>query len=116
MDHAVHEKGPALIVGLIGEIDLQNSPQVRKLLLDAIDTCDADADKKAIMVDLSQVAYLDSSGVASLIEAYQTARRRDVVFALVEASTAALRIIQLARLDKIFPVFATLEAGLADVG
>jgi anti-sigma B factor antagonist len=63
-------------------------------------------------VDLSAVSYIDSSGVANLVEAFQLSRQRGTGFALASVSPAALRVLQLARLDEVFTIHASLEDGL----
>ncbi|MTJ83929.1 MAG: STAS domain-containing protein [Telmatospirillum sp.] len=84
------------VVRLSGEIDLQNSPDLRRELLDRV------ADGDPVVVDLAQVSYIDSSGIACLVEAYQMARRHGLRFALAAVSPAALRVLRLARLDEVF--------------
>jgi len=59
------------------------------------------------------VTYIDSSGVASLVEAFQRAKGRGSGFALVSVNPAALRVFQLARLDKVFVIHESLQEGLA---
>ena len=87
-------------------MDLETSPDARKALLEAV------AHNRPVLVDLSRVEYIDSSGVASLIEALQQAKKNNRALALVAVSEAALRVLRLARLDKVFPVHGTLEEGL----
>ena len=58
-----------------------------------------------MLVDLSQVEYIDSSGVASLVEGYQTAKKQSLKFGLVGVSDAAMSVLKLARLDKVFPIY-----------
>jgi anti-sigma B factor antagonist len=72
------------------------------------------AKKQGIFVDLSAVQYIDSSGVASLVEAFQTCKKQGTKFALVAVNPSALRVLELARLDKIFTIYETLDAGLRD--
>lgn len=98
------ELGDRTIVELGGEIDLETSPRVREQLL----TCVQEA--RDLVVDLGRVTYIDSSGIASLIEAFQTARNDDLRFALTGVSQPVLRVFQLARLDKIFPFLAAPDA------
>ena len=69
---------------------------------------------RTVLVDMSAIAYIDSSGVASLVEAFQSARKAGSRFALVAVSEAALRVLQLARLDRIFSIHASLDDALAD--
>ena len=106
MQHATREERGALIVCFEGEVDLDNSPKAREVLRESVGR------SQKVLVDLSGVAYIDSSGVASLVEAFQQAKRRGSEFALVAVSAAALRVLSLARLDKVFVIHETLAAGL----
>ncbi len=106
MQHEVKEERGALVVALEGDVDLDNSPQARAVLLDCVGR------GRDVFVDLSRVNYIDSSGVASLVEAYQQAKRNDTRFALIAVNPAALRVLELARLDKVFTIHETLADGL----
>ena len=106
MEHAVRQEGACVIVSLSGEVDLEHSPAAREVLLQAV------GGDQAVLVDLSGVDYIDSSGVASLVEAFQTAKQGGRGFGLVSVNPAALRVLELARLDKVFTIYETLEAGL----
>jgi anti-sigma B factor antagonist len=77
---------------------------------------DCVAKQQAVIVDLSGVSYIDSSGVASLVEAYQTARKGETSFALANVSQAAMRVLELARLDKVFTIHDSLVDGLKHAG
>jgi len=108
MKHRVNEQPAGTVVALEGDIDLQSSPDARKVLLDAVGR------GQAVFVDLSGVGYIDSSGIASLVEALQRSRQAGSGFCLAAVSGAALRVLQLARLDKVFRIFPTLDAALAE--
>jgi len=60
-------------------------------------------------VDLSAVEYIDSSGIASLVEGYQVAKGLGLDFSLVGVSDSAMSVLRLARLDQVFPIFTSLE-------
>ncbi|HEY5720148.1 MAG TPA: STAS domain-containing protein [Gammaproteobacteria bacterium] len=92
------------IVSLSGDVDLETSPQVRKALLAALGS-----GSDAVLADLAEVTYIDSSGVASLVEALQKARGAGKRFALVAVSDAAHRVLELARLDRVFTIHASVE-------
>lgn len=96
----------AVVVALSGEVDLQHSPSVRKHLMDLM------FERRPVVVDMASVDYIDSSGIASLVEAYQMARKNGTRFILASISTPAMRVLQLARLDKVFAIADTVEAGL----
>ena len=108
MVYEVRSEGDTTIVALSGDVDLENSPQVRSVLLDSV------RDKRGILVDMSGVSYIDSSGIASLVEAYQSARRARTMFALVAVSDAAMRVLELARLDQVFSIHASVADALAN--
>ncbi|KAF0225450.1 MAG: anti-anti-sigma regulatory [Rhodospirillaceae bacterium] len=96
----------AVVVALSGEVDLQHSPSVRKHLMDLM------FERRPVVVDMALVDYIDSSGIASLVEAYQMARKNGTRFILAAISAPAMRVLQLARLDKVFALADTVEAGL----
>jgi len=109
MKHEIREHDGATVVALTGDIDLQNSPEARKVLLSCVEM------KRPVLVDLSGVGYIDSSGVASLVESLQMARKSGSKLALVAVSDSARRVLGLARLDKVFTICATVEEGLSKV-
>jgi anti-sigma B factor antagonist len=96
-----------VIVRLRGEVDLSWSQQVRRTILDALGS------SGKVGAELSQVSYIDSSGIAALVEGFQNARTKGSKFGLVASSSAVMSVLQLARLDKVFPLFATIEAARA---
>jgi anti-sigma B factor antagonist len=110
MSEAVREVNGNLVVSLTGEIDLDRAPEARRLLLDCVKR------SMDVLVDLSAVTYIDSSGIASLVEALQWAKRRGTDFCLVAVSPEALRVFELARLDKVFAIHPNLDAALAGDG
>lgn len=85
-------------VVLTGEIDLERSPAARKTLLEAVKR------GKPVSVDLSGVSYMDSSGIASLIEAYQKAQAAKLEFTLERVGASVAKVLSLARLDKVFTI------------
>ena len=65
---------------------------------------------------VSRVTYIDSSGVASLVESLQSARKGGSTFALASVSETAMRVLQLARLDRVFTIYGSVDDGLAGGG
>ncbi|MDH5771682.1 MAG: STAS domain-containing protein [Rhodospirillaceae bacterium] len=110
MEISVSETAGVNVVALSGEIDLQTSPKLRGELLGLI------ANKKPLVVEMSDVSYMDSSGVASLVEAFQTARSKNLGFSLAAIGEAPLRVLKLARLDGVFVIHDTLENAISANG
>lgn len=110
MPYKVRKEGGFAIVELAGDVDLSCSPEARKVILDSL------AGKQPTLIDLSRVTYIDSSGVASLVEGYQTAKKKGLEFGLLGVSEAAMSVLELARLDKVFPIHTSLEERLRGNG
>jgi anti-sigma B factor antagonist len=108
MGFPVEEKQGFHVILLDGEVDLSRSPDARKVILKCLKK------KHHVMVDLSAVEYIDSSGVASLVEGFQYARANNLDFGLLGVSDAAMSVLRLARLDQVFPVYATLDERIAE--
>ncbi len=107
MEYKSTIEGNCSIIALSGEIDLQSSPPAREQMLNAL------KQNHHLMVDMSAVEYIDSSGIASLVEGFQFAKTHDLKFGLVNISQATRQVLELARLDQIFLLFETLDEGLA---
>lgn len=103
MDIRIESRPPFSVVFLSGDVDLHSSPQAREAILCCL------KQQHSLLVELSAVSYMDSSGVASLVEGYQTARKQSLEFGLVAVSQAAMNVLKLARLDKVFPIHASLR-------
>ncbi len=97
------EKEKYTIIGLEGDVDLSCSPEARKSILAVLE------ENKSLLIDLGMVTYIDSSGIANLVEGYQTAKKQSLRFGLVGVSDAAMSVLKLARLDKVFSIFDSLE-------
>ena len=89
----------AVIVALSGDVDMATSPEARRVFLDLVD-------KKTpkILVDLSAVSWMDSSGVATLVECFQNTRKYGGKLRLFGLPENVKEIFALARLDTIFDV------------
>lgn len=103
MQHRVDTQANGTLVALEGDVDLQSSPEARTVLLQAVEL------GRGVVVDLSGVSYIDSSGIACLIEALQRSRQSGSRFVLAAVSDAALRVLRLARLDRVFTICASVD-------
>ncbi len=96
------------VLPLKGEIDLHVSPRVAA----SLQTMMA-AKPKHVVVDLSNVSYIDSSGLAVLIEGMQNVAAYGGKFALAGLQETVRPIFEIARLDQVFRIFPTVDAALA---
>lgn len=106
MKHEISEQQGASVIAFTGEVDLESSPAAREILLKCLEST------SKVIVDLSEVSYIDSSGVASLVEALQAAKKNGSQFSLAAASEPTRRVLELARLDKVFTMYNSVDEGL----
>ncbi len=96
------------VLPLEGEIDLHVSPNV-------VASLKMMAEKKPpqVIVDLTRVSYIDSSGLAALIEGMQNVQEYGGQFALAGLQEPVRLIFEIARLDQVFRIFPDIDAAVA---
>jgi anti-sigma B factor antagonist len=90
-----------------GEMDILTAPQLGCRLFGL-----ADAGKTKMVVDLSKVTFMDSTGIGVLLDALRQLRTRHASLALVCPTERILRPFQVSGLVGHLPIFATREAAL----
>ena len=88
------------ILDITGDIDLAHSPAMRKALLQEI------REKKTpkVFLNLEKVRYIDSSGIASLVEGLKASRDQGSRLILFGLSKTVREVMELSRLQKIFEI------------
>jgi anti-sigma B factor antagonist len=103
----VEQNGDAVVVRLAGELDLYNADQIRGVLFEQ-----ADHRPSRLVVDLSQVRFLDSTALGVLIEARaKMANKRG--FLLASPGLETRRALEISGLNRHFGVYASTEEALA---
>lgn len=98
----------ATIVSPVGDVDLTASPVLRNELKKIHTT-----KPQRLVVDLEHVSYMDSSGVATLVEAMQIARKNGTKLVLCGMQARVRSIFEIARLDTVFTIVPDAAAALA---
>jgi anti-sigma B factor antagonist len=96
------------VLPLDGEIDLHISPRVAVSLGQMVKKRPAN-----LVVDLSRVSYIDSSGLAVLIEGMQSVEEYGGTFAIAGMQETVRSIFEIARLDQVFRIFPDVDSALA---
>jgi anti-sigma B factor antagonist len=96
------------VLPLKGEIDLHVSPSVTASLNEMIIK-----KPECMVVDLSDVSYIDSAGLAALIEAMQKVEGYGGKFMLAGLQETVRSIFEISRLDQVFQIFPDADAALA---
>jgi anti-sigma B factor antagonist len=100
MQISTRQIGNSTIVDVVGDITLYNSPEMRKVLLDLLKVKHV----ARLIVNLERVKYIDSAGIASLVEGLKLSRDLKSGFALYGLSPTARQVLELTRLIKVFEV------------
>jgi anti-sigma B factor antagonist len=103
MTISVRESGAARVVDLEGEVDLGTSPNLRRTLFDLL------GKTPKLALNLRALRYIDSSGIATLIEVLKDAQRLGKEFVLFGLSPAVLDAFRLTHVNRVFRIFENEE-------
>ena len=103
-------KDETALINISGEVDMYSSPEFRKAILSLLDQ-----KIPKIVVDLKNVTYMDSSGVATLIEGLQLCAKYGGKLLLSNLQTNVREVFELTRLDQIFKIYDDVNTALANL-
>jgi anti-sigma B factor antagonist len=102
-------RGCAIVVAA-GEIDLCAAPALREVLTEAAESADR------IIVDLTDVTFLDSTGMTVMLDALNRHHHRQRgTLCLVGLSQAVHKVLDITHLTSKFPIYPSLRAALAEL-
>lgn len=107
----VHKRDETSVFELEGSLDIATAPTVRAALLEAAEHGD-----HRIVVDLTRVEFLDSTGLGTLIGAQRRAKEEGGEVRLAVPEGQILRLLRITGLLRVFGVFSTLDDALAGRG
>lgn len=96
------------VVAITGDIDLETSPQLRDFLRPK-----SSAKTRALLLDFSGVNYIDSSGLATLIEYFQAVQGFEGRLVLVSLSPRVKNVFEIVRLEQIFSIHPDVPSALS---
>jgi anti-anti-sigma factor len=101
--------GPWIVVRVEGELDLHTSPQLRDHVLGLIG-----GSSTRVALDLSEVAFMDSSSLGMLVTCLKRVRERDGRLMLVGLSGSPMKVLSLTGLDRVFEMVSSADELPAD--
>ena len=110
MDVSVHTvvHGDQVVVQVAGEIDVYTAASLRDKLADLID-----ADHTDVVVDLTGVTFMDSTGLGVLVGALKKVRGYGGRLQLVIDQEKVIKVFRITALTQVFTIHETLDAALA---
>ena len=107
LDLSASRDGDVCVVHVAGEVDVYTSPSLKAALADAMsDGC------PIVIADLSKVPFIDSSGLGVLVGALRRVREAGGELRLVSEHEAVVKILRITGLDRVFPLYATLDQAM----
>ena len=99
------------IIDCSGDVDLYTSTRLRDALLAQIHS-----EGGSVLVNMTGVGYIDSSGIATLVEGLQLSRQTQTRFGLFGLRSNARSVLELSRLNKVFNLFESEQEALKKIG
>jgi anti-sigma B factor antagonist len=103
---SVRDVGAAKVVEVDGEVDLGTSPDLRRTLFAILPTAGR------LALNLAGIRYIDSSGIATLIEVLKRSQNLKKEFVLFGLSPAVQEVFRLTHVIRVFQVFQTEQEAL----
>lgn len=107
MKHTLTTEEGVTVVALKGDIDVSRAPALRDLLGQIMD-----GGSTRILLDLSDVDFLDSSGLGLLVTAHRKASEHGWAFGVASAGSAVTRVFELTRTTRMLNIFASRQDGV----
>ncbi|MEM9400043.1 MAG: STAS domain-containing protein [Verrucomicrobiota bacterium] len=110
MEVSESTKDNTKVLTIKGDIDLNHSPQLRELLRGLI------ADKcPSLLIDFTNVQYIDSSGLATFVEYYQGSRKYSGKVVMAGMTQRVRSVFDLVRLGEIFSIHDSVDEALTQL-
>ncbi|WP_106399401.1 STAS domain-containing protein [Actinocorallia populi] len=106
LEHRV--EGEVTVVRPSGEVDVFTAPALREFLLELLE-----GGMRRLVVDLSGVSFLDSTGLAVLVGIWQRLRYHEGSFALAGANPHITQVLHTTRLDQPLRLHGTVDEAVA---
>lgn len=100
------------IVDVSGDVDLESSTDLRRTLLEVL----KNTTPPVVLVNLTQVPYIDSSGIATLVEGLKLSQQMRIPYGLFGLGKNPRSVLELARLHKVFHIFETEQEAVEKLG
>jgi len=105
MQHQVQEEGHITVISLSGSVDANSALELRNIIQGLV------KEGTNILIDLSEVNFIDSSGLSVFIKAYQIGQNVGAQITLASPQPSVRKVFKLTGLEKLFNIVDSLEEG-----
>ena len=104
MEYTVAREGKHRFIALKGELDLYKTGKLKRELLDVIED-----DDTSLIIDMTDLKYMDSSGIALMAFLQKHMKGRTGTFAFLKVNDEIMNVLKLAALDNFFKIYQTRD-------
>ena len=92
------------VITVSGEVDLASSPQLDDAIISALDS-----GAKAVAIDLTDVSFMDSSGLGVIVRGLKRCREAEIDLDLVITNERVLKVFGITGLDQVIPIHSSIS-------
>ena len=107
MEAKLSEQGGVTVIVVQGEININTSPELKKMF--------EKQPVKKVLVNLEKVTYVDSSGLATLVDMLKKTKSQGGTFCLAGMPDKIKSLFEITKLDKLFSIFPSQEDALTRI-
>lgn len=100
--------GELSVVDVAGEVDVFSAPELAEQLTQLFD-----AGRRTVVVDLTSVTFLDSTGLGTLVAARNRAEEAGGQLPIIGSGEQVLKLFRITGLDEVFEIYPSIEAAVA---
>jgi len=107
MEYKTRQDGEVTVIVLSGEIDVKSTPHLKELLQGLIDE-----GKNQLLVDLTAVPFIDSTGLGIFVNAFKRTQQAGGTIKFANPKEELRKVFSLTQTDKVFSIFDSVDEGL----
>jgi anti-sigma B factor antagonist len=92
------------VITVSGEVDLASSPQLDDAIISTLDS-----GAKAVAIDLTDVSFMDSSGLGVIVRGLKRCREAEIDLDLVITNERVLKVFGITGLDQVIPIHSSIS-------
>jgi len=104
MEYTVNDESNHRFIALQGELDLYKTGKLKKKLLEELDD-----DVESLVIDMTDLKYMDSSGIALMAFLQKQMKNLGGTFAFLNVNEEIMNVLKLAALDNFFKIYKSKE-------
>ena len=105
MDMSVDTQDERIVVHVAGEVDLANAPELDQQLASVMSETPSQ-----LIVDLTDVTFMDSTGLGVLVRALKRSRELEIRLDLIVTNERVLKVIGITGLDTVLPIHSSMDS------